>query len=344
MGQGQWFSYSIYYPAIYILTLGGNGDLAQISSFALLTILTAIKAGTALYFAMKWVSVDRLAQIIAIVYVFAMPIVNPFQPDDVYLGQFSANVWHNSTTIMASIFVLPAFWFGLRVLERGDRRSSLLFMVFFLGLVASKPSFALALGPALALVAVWNVIKNRDDEGVKSLLALCASAVPAVLLLIVEYVVVFQSDTVFPQTNVSFAPFEVWSLFSTNIPLSALLSLAGPFAVIWAMGIGGFLKDRFLSIATLILLIAIVQFIFVAAASPTGEVLYDGNWTWAVIPAMGLVFFRGTALVVSNLSCSELAPAEKIPWLIAGGLIFLHVMAGFYYVFSVGVDGFRTFA
>lgn len=343
IGQGQWFTYSIYYPAIYILTLGGIGDFAQISSFLLLAALTAIKAGTALYFARKWLGTERLAQVTALVYVFAMPIVNPFSPDDVYLGQFSANVWHNSTTIMASIFVLPAFWFGLRILDRGDRRSLLLFMFFLLGLVASKPSFALALGPALGAVAFWNLVRNRNIIGARPLLVLIVAATPALVLLVIEYLIVFRNETVLPEVSVSLSPFEVWNLYSSNIPLSALLSLAGPIGVIWAMGMRSFFKDRFMSIATLTLFIAISQYVFVAEVSPTGEVLYAGNWTWAVIPAIALVFYRGTALVLANLSSNEVNASEKLPWLIAGGLIFIHTLTGLYYVFSVGVDDFQTF-
>ena len=343
ISQGQWLSYSAYYPIIYILTVGGQDNLAQLSSFLLFMILTGIKAGTALHFARKWLPQERLAQLVALTYTFAMAIVNPFRPDDVYLGQFSANVWHNSTTILASIFVLPAFWFGLQVLEKGGRRSSIFFMLSLFGLVASKPSFALALGPTLAVVAFWQAWKYRDSGGVNRLVALGTASIPAAVLLLAQFIIVFQRETIFVDRTTVFAPFEVWTMFTNNIPFSFLSSLVGPAIVIWALGLRRFFTDKFLVISLLTFVVALLQYVFLSEATVNGDFLYDGNWTWAVVPALAVVFFRVTAITISNLASQDVSPAEKIPWAIAGTVIFLHVASGVYYVFNVGVDGFRTF-
>jgi hypothetical protein len=343
ISQGQWLSYSAYYPIIYILTMGGQENLAQLSSFLLLMILTGIKAGTALHFARRWLPQERLAQLVALTYTFAMPIVNPFRPDDVYLGQFSANVWHNSTTILASIFVLPAFWFGLQALEKGGRRTSIFFMLSLLGLVASKPSFALTLGPTLAVVALWQAWKYHDSGGVNRLVALGTASIPAAILILAQYIIVFQQETMFVDRTTVFAPFEVWTMFTNNIPFSFLSSLVGPAIVIWALGIRRFFADKFLVISMLTFVVALLQYVLLAEAAVNGDFLYEGNWTWAVIPALAVVFFRSTAITISNLASQDVSHAEKIPWAIAGTVILLHVASGIYYVFNVGVDGFRTF-
>lgn len=341
--QGQWFTYSIYYPLIYIFTLAGNQDFIQVSSFVLLAILTAIKAGTALFFAKKFLPNERLAQIVAITYVFAMPIVNPSQPDDVYLGQFSANVWHNSTTIMASIFVLPAFWFGVGMLGVSTKRSTIFFSLSLLGLVASKPSFALAFIPALGVIAIWHVVIERERQSVKRLYRLAIAIAPSIILLIFEYLVVFLMGAVRADYSIGFAPFALWNAYSSNLPLSLVLSLAGPIAVVWSYSLRKSFQDKYLTVAGATLLVALSQFVLLAEIGPNNSLDSYGNWTWAVIPAMGIVFFVCTSLVLTKLTSVNINSTDKIPWLISGGLIFLHVLSGLYYVLSVGVDGFRTF-
>jgi hypothetical protein len=340
--QGYWFTYSIYYPLIYIFTLGGNQDLVQVSSFILLTILTAIKAGTALHFARKLIANERLAQIVGFTYVFAMPIVNPFQPDDAYLGQFSANVWHNSTTIMASIFVLPAFWFGVGMLGVSTKRSTIFFSLSLLGLVASKPSYAMALIPVLGTIAIWNALIDRQSNSAKRLYLLTIAVAPSIILLVFEYLVVF-FGTVRDEGSIALVPFALWNAYSTNLPLSLILSLAGPIAVVWAYGLRESVRDRYIAVAGATLFVAISQYILLAGIGPDGAVDTAGNWTWGVIPAMGVVFFVCTSLVLTKLASVNTTPTDKIPWLVSGGLIFLHVLSGLYYVLSVGVDGFRTY-
>lgn len=340
--EGYWFTYSIYYPLIYLLTFAGNQDMVQVSSFILLMTLTVIKAGTALYFARKLITHERLAQIIAFTYVFSMPIVNPFRPDDVYLGQFSANVWHNSTTILAAIFVLPTFWFGVQMLGQSTKRSTVLFSLSLLGLVASKPSFALAFIPVLGIITIWHVATKRDSQSLKRLYGLVLAITPALILLVIEYLIVY-FGTVRDEGSIGFMPFAVWNAYSTNLPLSLVLSLAGPIAVVWAYGLRKSAQSQSLVVACGTLFVALTQYILMAGIAPDNSVDTAGNWTWAVIPALGIVFFVCTSLVLKKLASIDITPADKIPWLVAGGLIALHVLSGLYYVLSVGVDGFRTF-
>lgn len=344
IAEGQWYTYSSYYPAIYILTLGGNENLAQISSFLLLALLTGLKAGTALYFARKWMTHERLAQLVALSYSFAMPVVNPFKPEDVYLGQFSANVWHNSTTIMASVFVLPAFWFGLRLLERADVRSAVWFSIFLFGLVASKPNFALSLGPVLALAALWLWWRDRNQTGFRRALLLTASVVPALVALLTQYIIVFQQRAVLADVQVVIAPFTVWQSYTSNIPFSLVQSLAGPVVVIWALGFRGLIRDRFLSVALVVLLVSLGQYVLIAEVLPDGSYAIDGNWTWAVIPSIALVFFRIAAITITRLEVPGTTKQMQVPWMVAGLVVTIHVLSGLYYVSNVGVDGFRTFA
>ena len=85
------------------------------------------------------------------------------------------------------------------------------------------------------------------------------------------------------------------------------------------------------------------QYVLLAGVEANNTLAATGNWTWAVIPALGVVFFVCTSLVLKNLAAVDITLSDKIPWLVSGGLIALHVLSGLYYVFSVGVDGFRTF-
>jgi len=50
-----------------------------------------------------------------LLFVFSLPSVQVFTNKFYYLGQFTPNVWHNSTTIFLMPFALLLFCFGFHI-------------------------------------------------------------------------------------------------------------------------------------------------------------------------------------------------------------------------------------
>jgi hypothetical protein len=111
----------------------------------------------------------------------------------------------------------------------------------------------------------------------------------------------------------------VWRIYSPNIPVSLLLSVAFPLgtALLYFKEIK---KDPTVLLAWGILLVAIAQY---ALLAETGERFTDANWIWASNIAMYLVFLVSTATLIGQ-------PKSKRFYFLSA-LLALHIAAGVYY-------------
>jgi hypothetical protein len=92
------------------------------------------------------------------------------------------------------------------------------------------------------------------------------------------------------------APFEVWRLYSPNIPVSLLLSIAFPLgvAVLYFKEIK---TDVSVLLAWGVLVVAIAQY---ALLAETGERFTHANWIWASNFAMYVVFLVSTVVLLTQ--------------------------------------------
>ena len=171
----------------------GQGSI-RVGSTVLLTLAVLTKAAVALHLGRRFMASDTFAILVALLYTFSMPLVDPLQPNRIYLGQLSANVWHNSTTILASALVLPTFVFAVRFLRTPSGPSSLGLATFMALTTLCKPNYTLALLPALVGLWIWIALRVNSTSRSSTKLLL-ASILPSIAVLVSQYLLVFDVGT-----------------------------------------------------------------------------------------------------------------------------------------------------
>lgn len=339
VASGNLISYSLWYPLIFAASGGGESVfLARAASVILLTGFVAAQGLVAFVIARRYLESDGVTMLAAMSTVVVTPLVNPQFPQDVYLGQFSATVWHNSTTIMAAPFVLIAFAAALRMLEHLTLKNSALFGIAVLASVLAKPNFAIAFLPVAGIALVLALARSRTHWRT-SLSFIAVAFVPVTLLLIVQYVAVYGQGGA-RQAPLLIEPFAVWNLHSDNLVLSVVLSLAGPAAV---LALAHVVPEtyRALTLGWCTVGVAILQAILLAEEAVPGVVAGSANWFWGAHSAVLPLFLYSFIAVLVAAPRAVRQPGVGVAAFIAGSLLLAHVASGVYYALSIGTPGWR---
>lgn len=342
VAAGQWFSYSLYYPLNY-LTTGGSADVSSIrvGTTVLLTLVVAARTAVVLFYAYRYTTSWLWASAVAVATSIATPLINPFAVEDIYLGQISPNTWHNSTTLLASIFVLPTFFAILRLLSRPTSRGALITGSLLVALTLAKPSYTLALLPAATVITF--VLLFRGRFSLREATVVMVTLVPAVAVMVAQSRTLTDSTYLWiAPVNYTFDPLRVWSHFSTNIPLSVLLSLTTVAIVLGAVPLT--LSHRVgLGLAWTALAFAILQFALLGEEGAQGEPVFHGVWSWGLVPAAWVVLF--TSLVATVLAIRDVKVQRwrrRLLYVAMAGFL-LQTASGVFYLFSISVLGYPAY-
>lgn len=337
VAQGGWISYSLWYPLLFVAAGGSSNPFAlQAAAVVFLTLATVARTVVAYVIAARatgrrWVGIAG-----ALVVLLAMPLINPLNPTDIYLGQISPNVWHNSTNILVAPFALAAFAAAVSLLRSPTVRTASVFGVLGLLVVLMKPNYMLALLPMLGVMLLWSLHVGRIAWPRRvGLIAL--SFLPATLMLVVQYGLVFRASV--RDTSMTIAPLAVWKQFSDNIPLSILLSVAGPLVALLVLPRIA-RKSHDLVLAWGALAIAVLQMSVLAEAAPGGAIDLDGNFFWGSYTAMLVVFLVSVIALARAFPAWPSGAGRRVAVVVAVVLIGLHVASGLVYVLFAGVGTF----
>jgi hypothetical protein len=261
---------------------------------------------------------------------FAAPLPNWWRVENVYLGQLSPTVWHNPTAIAALPLAVATFWAFLLPAAR-SRRHDLLVGVLLAASVAAKPNFALAFLPAATLLRLWPPRRPLARE----LAGIATLAAPALVLLAWQYHHALASGLEAPGRGLlGVRPLEVWSDYSPHPLASALLSLAFPLAVA-QFAARSARHGRALAAAWLLTLLAVAQFALLAEPEPK---LSHGNYYWAVVPALYLLFL---VCACELLAERALSARGRLARLGCWALLALHAASGVWFYarpFQIAVE------
>jgi hypothetical protein len=331
--SGRFLSYSLWYPLIWAFTAGGDPALFRLASVILLSAFVVLKS-LVVYLISRERQVDVwTSAVIALGVSFIAPLVDPNAPSDIYLGQISATVWHNSTNIMVAPFALIAFWCFMRLMNQVSARAAVSAGVAIAVCVLVKPNFAIAMLPVAGVALLVLLIQRRKSWSAVALI-LGLTFVPAVTALLVQYAIVFGGGFN-RDTRVDIVPFRVWDRFSDNYALSLALSL-GVVALTALLLMTTRSIGRGTALALVVLVIAITQFIFLAEVSSTsGQVAGSGNWFWGSYTAL-LVVWVWMVLDVRDLIERRGSPRERSWAVMCLALGCFHVVSGVYYALVVG--------
>ncbi|UCR89697.1 hypothetical protein [Mycetocola spongiae] len=298
----------------------------------LLTGFTVLKGWVVFWIAQRYLSSPQLSTLVALVAAVAMPLIDPNNPANLYLGHLSANVWHNSTNVMVAPFAIAAFYTGILFLRKQTVRSAAVFSGLIVLSTLCKPNFSLALLPVIGIAAIIVLIQNRTAI-MPALKLISIAFIPVAALLALQYTIVFLSGSV-RETKLGISPFAVWSHFSDNISYFLVLSLAGPVLMLLAMTP---LARRSLEIQVswLTLLVAIAQYGLLVEVFPDGSISFEGNWTWGSYTAITVVFIFSMIFMLRQLDVPKLDPWPRVALFLAGLAVAAHTFSGIYYLLNV---------
>jgi hypothetical protein len=248
-----------------------------------------------------------------------------------YLGQFSPNLWHNSTTIFLMPFALLLYFEALQYLRYLNVKSLWMMSIWVLIGALIKPSFLFAFIPAFLILLVKEF--KLSPLFFKGLIPLAFSLLGIAWVGIYNFI----TNTYNEGGGVRIAPFKVWSNWSENISLSILASLAFPLAVlIFNMSK---LKVRTDYLFAWILMIpALLVYIFFAEQG-ANWIVVASNFSWQLIVCNFILFMASLKI------CLEMDDEKRL-WgrSIRSFLLYLfaaHVLFGILYLIKIPIFGYR---
>ncbi|STY29509.1 Uncharacterised protein [Legionella wadsworthii] len=327
---GNFPVYSLWYRLVYFIS-GYSSEYRHLSfvTMYLLSILVCLKYLINYWLLKKESANVQLVSLLSMALIFVMPILSYYtkanHPEQilvdnfhVYLGNISANQWHNSTLIFAMPANILFFYYSIKNLD-----SNRWFPFFMMGGLAvlsifCKPNYAMAFLPVLTIGLFLLNLKSRSylNAFIKPALII----IPALMTLSYQWYFTFVKNELFNHpTATVFAPFLVWSTYSPHLFISLLLSIAFPLIIL----VFYFKKmDRFLIIAWLTFLVSLGIFSFFAEY----PVHLNGNFWWGSIASNYILFLFSVKLLLT----------QSINWksITAYSILGLHFVSGCFLLVS----------
>jgi len=333
-GVEPWAFNFLYYLAVYALAWGSIEPAALLTAALFLLALSVLAKYAVTRFLLAGELAERIPDdrrnhlhglVIASTLLLLLAHNLYLRPwTNAYLGQFTPNLWHNSTTIFLMPFALLLFWSSCRFIESGETRQVMLITLLLAVNVAIKPSFLLAFAAAWPLVLVWRYgIRSRQ---------FWLGLAPLLLgggLLAAQYVHLFllHPSNALGQTTsgVKIAFLHVWPLYTKSIPLSLLASFFFPLVVGLAyrprLALGAQWRWWY---AALLQAVSVAQF---ALLTEVGARETHANFAWQGMISCYLWFLTSVAVALEK----ELQERSGIRMWLAALALLAHVAAGIGY-------------
>ncbi|MCE7996138.1 MAG: hypothetical protein HEP71_29430 [Roseivirga sp.] len=264
---------------------------------------------------------------IGLVFAFSLPV--SLNLADYYLGQFSPNIWHNSTTIVVMPFVILAFYASYTYLLKPANGSFGLLILWTALIYIIKPSIL----PVLALVFPLLALSRYPLKRPFWMAALYSLLV--ILMLITPMLFVAGGSAGRNEGGgLAFGLFEVWSLYSDNYLVSLLATLLFPILCV-VLYLKKAKEHLLLSYGWTTWLVAFLMFAFI---HETGQFFKAGNFGWQLIMASYLLFL--TSVIFFNKQLMKKGMIEKKDKAIMAAFL-LHVVSGAVYLVKMMFLGYQ---
>lgn len=264
---------------------------------------------------------------LSLLFVFAIPIFTYLKNGTFYIGNFTPNVWHNSTTIFLMPFTILLYLEACKQIESYKRQRDLLLIIYIFLNIFIKPSFFFVFACAypLALLIRYKFSKTFF----RSLLPVVLGG----LFLIAQYYLMYlvHNKDVSGQSNsgIGFGFFTLYSLYTglRYLPISIISSLFFPIAY----SVLNFKKlKKNIPYLFSVLLVAFA-FLVYAIINETGPRFTDGNFYWQIIPCTWILFFILIIELLKDIKEYGFTLKNKI--LIS--IYILHVISGICYILRI---------
>lgn len=247
-----------------------------------------------------------------------------------FSGSGTPNILHNPTYYLVKVFVLPLFYFALKLLKNPSElnKRKIMFFTLFLSLsILAKPNFALSFIPVFAFLYTCGSIKEQNSiyQILKNLFLMFL--LPVVILFLQFFVSYMAGPR---DSNVSICFFCVWSHWSKIPLLSIFLGIGFPL-YIYLLHLKRNLNDINYKFAWLNFLFALGVAIFFYE---TDYRLLAGNFFWGYNLSLFLLFY--VSILDFGKYLKESYKNRNLEIRLYGAIILLvlHIAGGIYH-FSI---------
>ncbi len=233
-----------------------------------------------------------IASVVAVFFSFSLPT------STIYLGQFPAMVWHNSTIIFMTPFAIGLFLLSQRFVDTPTMRAASWIMLVLTLCTLAKPNFLMAWIPAFPIFVLLRTRAKRPVLIAAALSAYAAvlvglqslylfSAKAANLYAIAEVRVGFPMGT----GRIYWDPFAVWKMY-TPLPWASVI--ASTLLVIVGLGVYRvrLLHSPLFQLAGILYVFGLAVFALLAMDGPTFKY---GNLVWQMISITLIIFLSVVA-------------------------------------------------
>ncbi len=323
----------LYYWCIYLFS-GFSSDIQTLNYTAVVFLGGCVAAK-------YWVSYTSMREImrsnnylldetllafIVFSMLFTVPIFYNWVYKRMMVGRLPINVWHNSTIILVLPFSILLYSYSLRYISHIYNNWRDIAIILVLGIlnILTKPSFLFAFIPVFPLMVLAQKGWRRDFW-----LSLLISIVLFGALLLEYYIIyILENEDIKEKTSVIIAPFEVWSYWSTNLPLDILVSILFPITVTLLFWKEVIQSDYIRYAAFLFLIAAFVGATFME----TGSRAYHGNFNWQVIITNYILFLVFSLFAAHKIKLLGLKNFKSVIMI----LVYLaHLGSGFIYLLKI---------
>lgn len=264
----------------------------------------------------------------SMLFVYIIPLMYFLKPlgiflsaDNMYLGYYVPNVWHNSTILCMMPFAIACYLLSVKQFKQYTDRRNKYISLFLVLSVLVKPSFFFVYVIAYPIIMLSQYGLSKTFS--KSLLPLLAGGI----CLVYEYVTIYYSGV----NDGSSVVIDIAQLFTLDFWQSHILylvvSLSLPLLFLFLYGRTIVRDPEFWFV--LIMLVCGLGIMW--CCRETGPRATHGNFGWQTIAAMWFVYFYMLKTVINSEASPSLqwgGYSQKAILIIFG----LHVIMGFVYL------------
>ncbi len=262
--------------------------------------------------------------------VFSFAIQDPYsyiKLNNMYVGKYVGNVWHNSTVVMVFPFSLLLFWKQIKSFNNEIKINDILVLnALVLINIAIKPSFIFVYLPVTAIFILRQFHKSTFKELAIRFSPLLTGALGIILQYIIIYIFEIGSYNKEPSGVTFSEPFEFARFFLPieYIPFSFLFSFLLPiFALILNKEL---LKYRPFVYSIWLLLCSVLISAFIIESGPRK---FHGNFAWQNVICTYLLFLSVISFLLPKFIQNQRMSRKDLFLLLLFGM---HVLSGLLYL------------
>ena len=268
-----------------------------LGGFALLSVIFSylIIEETIPEFNVKWEKYKSL--FLALLLNVLMPCYIRGLSDGRYIGMQSSSIWHNSTYLMMKWMGLWVILIYIRLEKKISEELTLKSYLYFTAILtlatAAKPSFFLAVTPAMLVFLIIDLVTHRVPAA--RLFCFASSVIPSFAVMLLQSMALYSSDT--GSNSITIAPGMAMSIHTGYLIPVCILSIAFPLMILM-YHIKDLKKNRLLLFTWLS---AAVGFMEYYLFSEEGTRNLDGNFSWGYAFTIILIFGISLLLWLKDL-------------------------------------------